>query len=1408
MADAVRTEPTQPALETDPLASFGVLTAEQTSLVRQLLRERDHLFLLQEAYVQLRRAGTLDERLRIFVNAIREIGFGRVAITLRDANMDPIGMVAAGLTEQEELELRTSPATGDVWRRRIAGMDRFRISQSYYLDGRDEWVQREFRGGIPSSMPPGDDPNWSPQDTLIVPLRGSDGKIVATLVLDNPSERHRPTTSRVRAVELFATQMASFIDEARLAAVAARRAERLQQLHHIGGLLARSLDELEIVRELARQLPRVMPAEGIVIVRPDDDAEMVVTMLRNVRGKERPRAPQPIGRGPVGEVIRSARAVRVSDWDPARVPIAASDDVVGDGGPALSLLAVPMMVGVELVGVIVVYAGTRNAYGEEEEEVLLTIGAQAATALLNARLFAGSAADRRQSEALAEVTRAVSESLHLDEVMDLILRHAIALARAEGASIALGTRDQDSLEIVATVGSISALKGSRLPMEGSLAGRVVREGVPVIANEPASEPDVHRATLRMAMVKKIMNVPLMTATGAIGALSVVNRPADFTDADARVMQQLADQVAVAIVNARLFGEVAQATRAWAVAFDAIASGMAILDVQGRVSRANATAARLLGADSVGAITGEDLRRELLGEHAPEDDPIRQALTDGVTSRATMRAPERGKLYEIVASPHPDGGAVVTFDDVTIHQTLAERYRRVVETTSDAIVITDRTRRISFVNPAAIALFGLPHDPIGVAVDRLVPQEFREQVAERERLALAGMPQRYEAVLQRGDGERRIISVSTAPLREVNEIVGVVASLRDVTDERRARDTVAQSEARYRNLFETATDAIYTLDLEGSLTSVNEATCALSGLTRSELLGRSLLPLLAPDEVERVAVHFRAARSGEARRYECTLVRRDGEQRRLSVTNTPIRHAGKVIGILGIARDTTAERERALALARSEARYSRLVESATDAIFTLDASGNFTSVNKALEVATGRSRKSLIGSHFSQVIDDRDREPMLAVHAGTMGGRTLRSELRFIGRQGAAREGSIMTTPVTEGDKVVAVLGIVRDVTDQKRMTDQLVQQEKLAAIGQLVSGVAHELNNPLAGVIAFSQLLLSGPVVDSEQAGALETIHQEARRAAKIVSNLLTFARQHKPQRAVTDINQVLLDTLELRRYALRMQQVELDVDLDHHLPQTWADPFQLQQVFLNLLGNAEQAMARLDSGRKLRLQTRLRGERIFIVVSDTGEGISPQAIDQIFNPFFTTKPVGQGTGLGLSISDGIIRAHGGTIRVTSTPGAGAEFTIELPVIEPPMLAGDESAESAATPAPVARPRVVLVVDDERPIRSALTTFLSSAGHIVIAVETSAEAMSALATRRFDLVLLDMHLPDGTGEDLYERILQMDPAQAKKVVFLTGDMHEASAKDYVASTGRRSLGKPFRLEDVGHLLIDDEANVT
>ena len=506
--------------------------------------------------------------------------------------------------------------------------------------------------------------------------------------------------------------------------------------------------------------------------------------------------------------------------------------------------------------------------------------------------------------------------------------------------------------------------------------------------------------------------------------------------------------------------------------------------------------------------------------------------------------------------------------------------------------------------------------------------------------------------------------------------------------------------------------------------------------------------------------------------------------------------------------------------REQMRYTRLVESAADAIVTVDDRGRLTSVNQALERATGRLRSSLLGQPFVSLFDPRDETPVCELLTATIDGDRRRAEVRYHAMDGRSdldtRSCSITSTPIVESGRVTGALAIMRDVTDEKRLTEQLMQQEKLAAVGQLVSGVAHELNNPLAGVMAFSQLLLAAPAnrgaeygVDPEAIDArdaIQTIHEEAKRAAKIVSNLLTFARQHQPERALADLNRVVLDTLELRRYALRVRQIEVDLRLDDQLPLTWADPFQLQQVVLNLVANAEHALGEWSGARRITITTttvcRIGSERrelLVLRVTDTGPGIASEHLPRIFNPFFTTKPVGEGTGLGLSISDGIVREHGGRIRAESSRGGGATFTVELPYIEPP---GFESAESVVTPHAAGQIQRVLVVDDEPSIRGAVTSFLRSRGHAVDTVGSGSEALALVVQRNYDAILLDLRMPDIAGDALYLELRRRAPWAAERVVFLTGDTQSESARGFLESTGRPMVSKPFLLDDLAAVLFN------
>jgi CheY-like chemotaxis protein len=376
-----------------------------------------------------------------------------------------------------------------------------------------------------------------------------------------------------------------------------------------------------------------------------------------------------------------------------------------------------------------------------------------------------------------------------------------------------------------------------------------------------------------------------------------------------------------------------------------------------------------------------------------------------------------------------------------------------------------------------------------------------------------------------------------------------------------------------------------------------------------------------------------------------------------------------------------------------------------------------------------------------------------------------------------------------------------------------MQQEKLAAGGQLVSGVAHELNNPLAGVMAYSQLLLTAPGLaltgalaeNIDSRDALVTIHEEAKRAAKIVSNLLTFARQHQPERTLADLNRVVTDTLELRRYALRVRQIEVDARLDENLPLTWADPFQLQQVVLNLVANAEHALESWDGERRITISTaslcrvgRERGEVLVLRVADTGPGIAPEHLSKIFDPFFTTKPVGEGTGLGLSISDGIVREHGGRIRAEIGPSTGASFVIELPFVPPP---DSELADIPHTPRGARPAQRVLVVDDEASIRGAVTSYLRAQGHAVDTVASGREALALVIQRNYDAILLDLRMPDMPGDALYRELNEVAPNAAQHVVFLTGDTQNETARSFLQSTGRPTVSKPFLLDELAAVLL-------
>lgn len=373
-------------------------------------------------------------------------------------------------------------------------------------------------------------------------------------------------------------------------------------------------------------------------------------------------------------------------------------------------------------------------------------------------------------------------------------------------------------------------------------------------------------------------------------------------------------------------------------------------------------------------------------------------------------------------------------------------------------------------------------------------------------------------------------------------------------------------------------------------------------------------------------------------------------------------------------------------------------------------------------------------------------------------------------------------------------------TDLKLTQDQLIQSEKLASLGQLVSSIAHEINNPLTPILGYSQMLLAQPDIETEKRDRfLQVIHQSADKVRKIVENLLSFARKDKPRREYSDINEILENSIEFRRYQLNLENIEVVKNFDPDLPKTMLDSNQIQQVFTNIILNAYHAMAssRAHDGR-LEIGSGLNDAgMIEVTFRDSGPGIPADIQNKIFDPFFTTKPTGVGTGLGLSVSYGIIKEHDGNIRVESEPGSGTVFTITLPVLDiKDYLGVDKEEESVLQTGPVSpkNGRSVLIVEDEELVTALVTGILESDGYGVEVATNGEEALSRLGRIDYDFVVCDIKMPQMNGKEFFKRLKAMGTGLEGRILFITGDP-STETLDFIEETGNRFLSKPFKIEE-------------
>jgi two-component system cell cycle sensor histidine kinase/response regulator CckA len=401
-------------------------------------------------------------------------------------------------------------------------------------------------------------------------------------------------------------------------------------------------------------------------------------------------------------------------------------------------------------------------------------------------------------------------------------------------------------------------------------------------------------------------------------------------------------------------------------------------------------------------------------------------------------------------------------------------------------------------------------------------------------------------------------------------------------------------------------------------------------------------------------------------------------------------------------------------------------------------------------------------------------------------------------------------PKPAGAAELFVAALVRDVSERKKREDQtrdgryqMLQAEKMAALGQTISGVAHELNNPLATILSWAERLAERNVDDKTKQG-LEVILGESERAARIVRNLLTFARKRQTTRAMVDLNQVVRETLALRAYEQKVSNIHVVEALTAGVPEVFADGHQIKQVLLNLLINAEQACIGANGKGNIVVRTthdRDRGSAV-LEVSDDGPGIPEERIGKVFDPFFTTKEVGQGTGLGLTVAYAIVQEHGGRIWLESKSlkavgeKSGASFFIELPVTGQHLNTPVTRAPQQPISLEAFKGLRVLVVEDEPALAVAVSEALADAGFAVDRAGDGEEGLTRLTEQRYDLIVCDLKMPRIDGMQFYRAMAAATPALARRVIFVTGDVAGTDAERFLEETGCRWLSKPFRLGDL------------
>jgi PAS domain S-box-containing protein len=744
------------------------------------------------------------------------------------------------------------------------------------------------------------------------------------------------------------------------------------------------------------------------------------------------------------------------------------------------------------------------------------------------------------------------------------------------------------------------------------------------------------------------------------------------------------------------------------------------------------------------------------------------------------------------------------------------YRDLIDTFEDLLFSVTLNGTILTVNRSFADLLGLSFsDVVGRRLDEFIElSDSADRKAAQESLPRFMERRRWTGVVRAKVKRRGSTHYFDCVLHAIvrDDVVhGISGLARDITRER-------ESETQFTELFETLREGVYLASADDRITEVNPALAQMLGFAGKEEILRSELSALYQNAEDRAAERTKLDDLGFLRAREVTLKHRKDSREIIALhTTAAIRDpAGKFVRYQGTFLDVTEQREMERRLHREQEFARRLMDSFPDLVVALDGESRYTFASPQIIDLLGYRPEDLIGKKLGRRTDPHDRAAMLELFDDLISGRRSNGQIEYRTqhKNGTWRLFRASARPLQdETGRTTGIIASVRDITDQQRLQQQLIQSERLAAMGQMIAGVAHELNNPLTAILGVTELMRDQ--ASNENAHRqLDLAHRQARRAAHIVESLLVFSRPATPRNALLHLSDLLHRTLQLHEHSLRSNNIEVDIVARPDLPTVLGDSNQLTQVFLNLIVNAEQAIREIRERGTLRIRLGVAGDRVLITFQDDGVGIRRETLPRIFDPFFTTKRPGRGTGLGLSICMAIVREHNGDISAQPLPDGGSVFTVSLPMCTQAVLVPEPyhaPASPAEAPAPAASTltgKRVLVVDDEDGIRELVTDSLTPRNISVDCAASSEQALEHVSQNSYDAILCDVNLETDlgmpvSGFDVYDRIreyLASRSAIMPLFIFMTGDLVDLSSDEQVIRQGSFFLQKPFRIADLLLLL--------